>query len=101
MSSQTRLTRAYSRAKRIQFSNSDKFILFSDCHRGNGSFADDFANNRNIYVFQTLKFKKIIAFTHSENQNSTRLLLKFNLVKALETDKENPNLNIFTLKQYH
>lgn len=49
MSSQTRLTKAYNEAKRITFSNSDKFILFSDCHRGDGSFADDFANNRNIY----------------------------------------------------
>jgi len=51
------------------------------------------------YVFQTLKFKKILAFTHSKNQNSTNLLLKFNFVKSLETDKENPNLNIFTLAQ--
>ena len=25
------------------------------------------------YVFQTLKFKKILAFTHYENQNSTKL----------------------------
>ena len=51
------------------------------------------------YVFQTLKLKKILAFTHYENQNSTKLLLKFNFVKALETDKENPNLTIFTLAQ--
>ncbi len=50
MSSQKRLTRAFKEAKRIQFTNQDKFILFSDCHRGDGSFADDFANNRNIYV---------------------------------------------------
>ena len=50
MSSQTRLTRAYQQAKRIPFTNSDKFILFSDCHRGDGSFADEFANNRNIYM---------------------------------------------------
>jgi predicted phosphodiesterase len=50
MSSQTRLTRAYKEAKRIPFTNLDKFILFSDCHRGDGSFADDFANNRNIYM---------------------------------------------------
>ena len=49
------------------------------------------------FVFQTLKFKKINAFTHYENQNSINLLLKFNFVKALETDKENPNLNVFTL----
>lgn len=51
------------------------------------------------YVFQTLKFKKIIAFTHCENQNSTNLLLKFNFVKSIESDKINPGLNIFTLTQ--
>jgi ribosomal-protein-alanine N-acetyltransferase len=51
------------------------------------------------YVFQTLKIKKILAFTHYQNSNSTNLLLKFNFVKSLETDKENPNLNIFTLAQ--
>lgn len=51
------------------------------------------------YVFQTLKFEKILAFTHHENQNSTNLLLKFNFVKSIETDKENPNLNIFILEQ--
>lgn len=51
------------------------------------------------YVFQALKFKKILALTHYDNQNSTNLLLKFNFVKSLETDKENPNLNIFTLIQ--
>lgn len=48
-SSQDRLNKAYKEAKRITFSNQDKFILFSDCHRGDASFADDFANNRNIY----------------------------------------------------
>ncbi len=53
------------------------------------------------YVFQTLKFKKILAFTHYENQNSTNLLLKFNFLKSIEKDKENPNLNIFTLTQYY
>lgn len=51
------------------------------------------------YAFQTLKLKKIVAFTHYENQNSTNLLLKFNFEKSSERDKENPNLNIFTLEQ--
>jgi predicted phosphodiesterase len=49
MSSQTRLTRAFEKARIIPFDNTSKFILFSDCHRGDGSFADDFASNRNIY----------------------------------------------------
>lgn len=51
------------------------------------------------FVFQTLKFKKILAFTHYENQNSTNLLLKLNFLKSIEADKENPNLTIFTLTQ--
>ncbi len=54
MSSKTRLDRAYQNAKVISFDNSSKFILFSDCHRGDNSIADDFANNRNIY-FHALK----------------------------------------------
>lgn len=49
MSSQDRLSKAYKEAKRIGFDNTSKFILFSDVHRGDSSFADDFANNRNIY----------------------------------------------------
>ena len=58
MSSQTRLTRAYKNAVRIKFTDSDKFILFSDCHRGDGSFADDFANNRNIYMHALNQYYK-------------------------------------------
>ena len=54
MNSQKRLDRAYRQAKVIPFDDQSRFILFSDCHRGDNSFADDFANNRNIY-FHALK----------------------------------------------
>lgn len=49
MSSQKRINKAYENARRISFNDDSKFIIFSDCHRGDNSFADDFANNRNIY----------------------------------------------------
>ncbi|MET1258883.1 metallophosphoesterase [Flagellimonas sp. DF-77] len=49
MSSHSRLNRAYENAKIVPFDDASKFIFFSDCHRGDNSFADDFANNRNIY----------------------------------------------------
>ncbi len=55
MSSSTRLTRAYKQAKRIYYDDTSKFVFFSDCHRGDNSFADDFAKNRNIY-YHALKF---------------------------------------------
>ena len=54
MGSAKRLDRAYANAKRIPFNDDSKFIFFSDCHRGDNSFADEFANNRNIY-FHALK----------------------------------------------
>lgn len=49
------------------------------------------------FVFQTLNCKKILAYTHHENQYSTHLLLKLNFIKSIEAVKENPNLLIFTL----
>ncbi len=49
------------------------------------------------YAFQTLKFRSIVAFTHHSNQRSTKLLTKFNFNKSSEPDKENLDLDIFTL----
>lgn len=51
------------------------------------------------YVFQTLKFSKILAFTHQDNENSIKLLTKFNFIKSEEKDKDNPNLTIFILSK--
>lgn len=49
------------------------------------------------YVFQTVKLKKIIAYTHLDNWDSTQLLLQLHFVKSFETVKDNPNLNMYTL----
>lgn len=65
MSSNFRLTRAYQNAKTVPFDDTSKFILFSDCHRGDNSFADDFANNRNIY-YHALRFYYNEGFQYCE-----------------------------------
>lgn len=65
MSSKTRLDRAYKNAVVVPFNSESKFILFSDCHRGDNSFADDFANNRNIY-FHALKHYYNSGFIYCE-----------------------------------
>ncbi len=57
-SSQKRLDRVYKNAKTIEFDDTSKFILFSDCHRGDNSFADDFAHNRNIYFHALQQYCK-------------------------------------------
>jgi len=49
------------------------------------------------YAFHTMQFQKIVAFTHNDNQNSTKLLEKLDFKKSAEANKENPDLNIFKL----
>ncbi|MBE7170318.1 MAG: GNAT family N-acetyltransferase [Williamsia sp.] len=51
------------------------------------------------FVFHTLKLKKVLAFTHCDNEHSTKLLTKLNFVKSKRFDTENPHLNVFTLTQ--
>ena len=65
LSARKRLDRAYAEAKIVDFDDSSKFIFFSDCHRGDNSFADDFANNRNIY-FHALKHYHEGGFSYCE-----------------------------------
>ncbi|MFV0539676.1 MAG: serine/threonine protein phosphatase [Aestuariibaculum sp.] len=96
MSSKTRLDRAYKNAKRIAFNNNSKFILFSDCHRGDNSFADDFANNRNIY-FHALKHYYNEGFSYCELGDGDELWENLSFAPILEAHK-----NVYLLmKQFH
>lgn len=49
------------------------------------------------YAFQILRLQKIEAFTHKENRSSTKLLEKLYFIKSIVADKENSDLDIFTL----
>ena len=51
MSAEKYLTEVFDRAKKVPFDDSDKFILFSDCHRGDNSWADEFTNNHNLFLY--------------------------------------------------
>jgi UDP-2,3-diacylglucosamine pyrophosphatase LpxH len=93
MSSASRLTNAYAKAKRISFDDTSKFIIFSDCHRGDNSFADDFANNRNIY-FHALKHYYKEDFTYCELGDGDELWENITFKSIHETHK-----NVFDLMQ--
>ncbi|WP_396633186.1 metallophosphoesterase [Maribacter sp. R86514] len=96
MSSDSRLTRAYKNAKVIPFDDASKFILFSDCHRGDNSFADDFANNRNIY-FHALQFYFSQGFDYCELGDGDELWENIHFESIFEAHK-----NVFKLlKQFH
>lgn len=96
MSSATRLDRAYKHAKVIDFDDTSKYILFSDCHRGDNSFADDFANNRNIY-FHALKHYYIQGFDYIEVGDGDELWENLTFKSIFEAHK-----NVFLLlKDFH
>lgn len=96
MSSQKRLSRAYQRAKVVPFDNQSKFILFSDCHRGDNSFADEFANNRNIY-FHALRHYFNEGFHYCELGDGDELWENIDFADLFEAHK-----NVYLLmKQFH
>ena len=96
LSSRKRLDNAYNKAKVIEFNNNSKFILFSDCHRGDNSFADDFANNRNIY-FHALKHYYKNDFVYCELGDGDELWENLSFKSIFDAHK-----NVYLLmKQFH
>ena len=96
LSTTSRLNKAYNQAIKIPFNNNSKFILFSDCHRGDNSFADDFANNRNIY-FHTLKHYYNEGFHYCELGDGDELWENLSFTSLLHAHK-----NVYLLmKQFH
>lgn len=67
MSVSERLTEAFksASASKIPFDDSSKFIFFSDCHRGDNSWADDFAHNQTLF-FHALDYYYKEGFTYIE-----------------------------------
>jgi len=65
MSTSKRLTEVFKSAEEILFDDSSKFIFFSDCHRGDNSWSDDFADNQNLF-FHALNYYYNKGFTYIE-----------------------------------
>jgi predicted phosphodiesterase len=65
MSVNKRLTEVFRSSQEIPFDDRSKFILFSDCHRGDNSWADDFAGNQNLFFFALQHYFKN-GFTYVE-----------------------------------
>lgn len=65
MSTSDRLTEVFESSKEIVFEDSSKFIFFSDCHRGDNSWTDDFADNQSL-LFHALDHYYKNGFTYIE-----------------------------------
>ncbi len=96
MTSSERFTNAYNGARKVYFDDTSKFIFFSDCHRGDNTFADEFANNRNIY-FHALKHYFKEGFSYCEIGDGDELWENLNFKSVFEAHK-----NIYLLlKKFH
>lgn len=96
MSSNSRISKAFKNAKKLTLNKNSKYILFSDCHRGNNSFADDFAHNRNIYQHAlTYYFKE--QYTYIELGDGDELWENSDFKSIFRANK-----NVYMLlKQFH
>lgn len=65
MTVQKRLDRVYQTAPEIPFDDTSRFVFMSDCHRGDGSWADNFARNQNL-CYAALRHYYIKGFTYFE-----------------------------------
>ncbi|KZL92581.1 metallophosphoesterase [Clostridium magnum] len=57
-----RVSQVFQSAEQISFDDFSRIVLMSDCHRGDGSWADNFSKNQNPYF---------AALTHYYNKNYT------------------------------
>lgn len=57
-----RISEVFQSAEQISFNDSSRLVLMSDCHRGDGSWADNFSKNQNPYF---------AALNHYYNENYT------------------------------
>jgi predicted phosphodiesterase len=65
MSTATRLTEVFEGSSIMEYSESDNLIIFSDCHRGDNTWADDFAHNQ-MLLFHALNHYFDRGFTYIE-----------------------------------
>ncbi len=65
MSVDSRLTQVFHSSPEVSFDDSSRLIFFSDCHRGDNSWADYFARNQSLFFF-ALEFYYQEGFTYFE-----------------------------------
>jgi len=82
-----RLAEVFKEAHLIPFNDSMKIVLMSDCHRGDGSPADNFLKNKRNYM-EALDYYFTNGYTYIEIGDGDELWENKNLSKIIEVHKE-------------
>lgn len=87
MSTFGRLTQIFHTAEEISYDSSSKLVMISDCHRGDGSWVDNFTHNQNIY-YSAIKYYYENGFTYFDLGDSDDLWKnkKFCEISGIYTD---------------
>ncbi|HOV69865.1 MAG TPA: metallophosphoesterase family protein [Clostridia bacterium] len=96
MSALNNLTKIFNTAKTIDIDDSSKIVLMSDCHRGDGSWGDNFSHNENIY-YSALNYYYENGYTYIELGDGDELWENSDFSVIIEMHKD-----IFQLlKKFH
>ncbi|MDD6206954.1 MAG: metallophosphoesterase family protein [Clostridiales bacterium] len=91
MSVKSRFDRAFQHALELPVTNASKYVLISDCHRGNGTTLDNFLKNQHLY-FAALKHYYQEGYTYIELGDGDELWENRNMEDIIEVHS-----NIFWL----
>lgn len=84
MSYHSRLLKAFKNAPVLLLNSCDRYVIISDCHRGNGSANDNFLKNQNIYS-TALQYYYQYGFTYIELGDGDELWENRHMQGILET----------------
>lgn len=87
LSTHSRLTKIFETAPEIPFNSASKIVLIGDCHRGDGSWVDDFRHNQNLYC-AAIKYYYYGGFTYIDMGDSEELWKnrKFSDISGIYTE---------------
>lgn len=87
MFTEQRLTQAYKTAKVEYFDKNSKYIIFSDCHRGDDSASDEFAKNQHVFL-HALDYYYNNGYTYIEAGDGDELweYTDFNYIRLAHSD---------------
>lgn len=80
----SRLKKAFANAPVLPLAASSPYIIFSDCHRGNGTSNDNFMKNRHLY-FTVLSYYYELGFTYIELGDGDELWENRNMSQIIAT----------------
>ncbi len=87
MSASTQLLKVFATSQVIPFDETSRIIIMSDCHRGNGSWGDNFSNNQNLY-FAALNYYYDNGYTYIEVGDGDELWENRNIEDVIEAHSD-------------